>query len=86
MRNDLLQKNIDLEAVEYALRKSDKPYLTWKIHMLLFFAETTKGYYDNFYNQKNDTIKAFISLSFYFFRSIVKLIKGKFLIKVYKIA
>lgn len=77
----IIQKKLDLEAIEFALRFSNKDnLLTKKIHMLIYILESKQKYNDLFLNYEKNFLKGFSLLIFYTLRSIYLLSKGKYLI------
>lgn len=83
---DLILRKADIEAIEMAWRfKSPRNVLTKKIHVLIYLAETTPENFPVFINSKNKRFFSFIVLACQFVRSIGKFIKGKFLLKRYRL-
>ncbi len=82
----LVLKKADIEAIEFAWRlKSPTNFLTKKIHILLYLAETTPENFDRFYNLKTRKTKTWFMLFFHSLRTVYKLLKGKILLKRYKL-
>lgn len=82
----ILQRSMDVEAIEFALRRRDaRNLLTKKILILCYLTESRGAYYGNFVNDQHRPIKAFISLSLETCRSLYKLLKGIWLIRMYDV-
>ena len=80
----LVTKKADIEAVEMAWRfRSPRNVLSKKIHILIYLAETTPENFPLFFNTKNKRFSSLILLAWHFFRSVIKFIKGKILLKRY---
>jgi len=82
----LVFKKADIEAIEYAWRrKSPDNSLTRKIHILIYLAETTRENFDRFYNLKTRKTQTWFMLCLYSLRATYKFLKGKILLKRYKL-
>lgn len=82
----LTSKRADIEAIEIAWRfKHEYNLLTKKIHILLYVSEAVPQNYELFINEKNRKFISFFSISFNFFRSVYKFLKGKILLKRYRL-
>ena len=82
----LVTARADIEAAELAWRylSADNP-LTRKIHIMLFLAETTPANYSKFFSEKNSRFTALVSLSYHTLRSVLKILKGKYLMKRWRL-
>jgi hypothetical protein len=82
----IIKHQLDLEAIEFFLRlqKGDNP-ITHRVNVLCYIIETTPQYYVRFHNEVNCSIKVFIAMVGYVFRSLVKLIKGAYLVWRYEL-
>lgn len=84
--NKCVSKIYDLEALEFASRRSGKlPVLTLKFKIMLYLAETVPENYSQYINEKDAFISGFFRLMVSVFRSIYKYIKGICLLVIYKI-
>ena len=82
----IVELSMDVEAVEFALRRSSpQNLLTKKLLILCYLAEPRKDYFTTFVNEKNQPVRAFFELSLYTLRSLYKLLKGRCLIWIYDV-
>ena len=82
----ILERSMDVEAIEFALRRSiPQNILTKKLLILCYLAESRKDYFATFVNEQNQPFRAFFELSFHTFRSLYKLLKGRSLIWIYDV-
>lgn len=82
----ILQRSLDVEAIELALRrKNSQNLLTKKLLILCYLTESRNAYFKTFVNEQYRPVSAFIKLSFATFRSVYKLVKGHCLIRLYGI-
>ena len=82
----ILQRSLDVEAIEFALRRRDpQNLLTKKLLILCYLTEPRSAYFSAFVNEEHQPVKAFIKLSFATFRSVYKLLKGHLLIRIYDV-
>jgi hypothetical protein len=72
----VLREGLDLEAVEYALRRRD-PSITRKVQILLYVVETLPQYQDDLLNDRDRRLEGWTRLAVATFRSLWKLIKGR---------
>lgn len=72
----VLREGLDLEAVEYALRRRD-PSITRKVQILLYVVETLPRYQDDLLNDRDRRLEGWTRLAAATFRSLWKLIKGR---------
>ena len=80
----IVERSLDVEAIEFALRRSNpQNLLTKKLLILCYLTESRSAYFTTFVNEQHQPVKGFIKLSFATFRSVYKLLKGRFLIRVY---
>ncbi|MFC2166795.1 hypothetical protein ACFLQZ_02400 [Acidobacteriota bacterium] len=76
-----LQRGLDLEALEFALRIIKKKHiLVKKIKILVYISESFCAYYSTFVNERPQRGKAFALLSYHLIRSAYKFLKGSFLL------
>src|SRR5258705_5622799 len=77
----ILQQSMDVEAIEFALRRRiPQNILTKKLLILCYLAESRNDYFATFVNEQPQPFRAFSELSLYTFRSLYKLLKGRCLI------
>lgn len=82
----ILQRSMDVEAIEFALRRTNpRNILTKKVLILCYLTEVRRAYYDDFVNEQYRPVGAFISLSLETCRSVYKLVKGLWLIRMYDV-
>jgi len=82
----ILQRSLDVEAIEFALRRRNpQNLLTKKLLILCYLTESRGAYFTTFVNEQYRPVSAFIKLSFATFRSVYKLVKGQCLIRMYGI-
>jgi hypothetical protein len=76
----LLTSGVDLEAVEYALRKKNPANpLTERFRVLCYLVEARPEYFDRFVAERRSFFSGVLALAFHTVRSIYKAIKGGFL-------
>ena len=84
--DSILERSLDVEAIEFALRLKDpQNLLTKKLLILCYLAESRSAYFSTFVNEEHQPARAFIKLSLTTFRSVYKLLKGHLLIRIYDI-
>jgi len=82
----ILQRSLDVEAIEFALRRRNpQNLLTKKLLILCYLTESRGAYFTTFVNEQYRPVRAFIKLSFVTLRSLYKLVKGQCLIRMYGI-
>lgn len=82
----ILERSLDVEAIEFALRRrSPQNLLTKKLLILCYLTESRSAYFTTFVNEQYAPIRGFIKLLFATFRSMYKLVKGQCLIRIYGI-
>jgi hypothetical protein len=82
----LIRKSLDLEAIEFALRrKSPHNSLSKKMQILCYLAECRGAYFSDFVNEEKQPVRAFMLMAFHTFRSVYKLAKGSCLIRLYHV-
>ncbi len=82
----ILQRSMDVEAIEFALRQqTPQNLLTKKLLILCYLAESRRDYFATFVNEQDRPFKAFFELSLYTCRSLYKLLKGRCLIWMYDV-
>lgn len=83
----IIKKRLDLESIEFALRKKYAfNEVSQRLHILFYLTECKPEFYAHYINEKTSFIKGFTLLAIFTLRSIGKLIKGRILIRRYKIA
>ena len=82
----LIADGVDLEAVELALRKKN-PFntLTARFRALCYLVEARPEYFDRFIAERRRFVCGALALAFHAARSMVKSIKGGFLLRKYGI-
>jgi hypothetical protein len=80
-----VQYRLDVEAVELALRRPIAHLLTRKLQALALLAEATEGYHDYFANRRGTRVLAFAALTAAVLRTMVKKLKGLYLVRRYKL-
>lgn len=85
--NTIIQKKLDIEAIELVIRrKHNKHPLSKKIHTLCYLVENHYCYSSMFINETDCTLKAWFALIVEIaLHSIFKFIKGKYLLWRYDI-
>ena len=82
----ILKRSLDVEAIEFALRRRNpQNLLTKKLLILCYLTESRSAYFATFVNEQYRPVRSFIKLSFATFRSVYKLVKGQCLIRMYGI-
>lgn len=82
----IIDKSLDLEAIEYALRlKFRDNLITKKIHILSYLLEANRDYNSLYFNEKAGFLKGFIILGYHVVRSCYLFIKGSYLINRYNL-
>lgn len=82
----ILQRSLDVEAIEFALRRRNpQNLLTKKLLILCYLTESRSAYFTTFVNEQYAPIRGLIKLLFATFRSVYKLVKGQCLIRIYGI-
>ena len=82
----ILERSLDVEAIEFALRRRDpQNLLTKKLLILCYLAEARSAYFSTFVNEERQPVRAFLKLSLATFRSVYKLLKGHLLIRIYDV-
>ena len=82
----IIERSLDVEAIEFALRRRNpQNLLTKKLLILCYLAESRSAYFTTFVNQEHQPVKGFIKLSIATLRSVYKLLKGHFLIRIYDV-
>jgi len=76
-----VELGLDLEALEIALRYSDKNHiLVRKLKILVHITEAFGAYRRRFVNEHPQRLRAITVLAFHGFRTVSKFLKGKFLL------
>ena len=82
----IVTRSIDIEAVEFALRRrTPDNVLSKKFLILCYLAEARSDHFEDFVNDRNRPLIAILQLSLHTLRSVYKLIKGNFLIWKYDV-
>jgi hypothetical protein len=82
----IVEKGVDLEAVEYVWRlKKKNNLLTQKLGILLFVCEVFPQYQNSYLNFCDNRLAIF-ELFFYLFRSFYKAVKGLIIFNIYSFA
>ncbi|MBE0460732.1 MAG: hypothetical protein IBX60_03760 [Candidatus Aminicenantes bacterium] len=83
--NRALEKISDLEALEFASRYRNRlPLLVLKFKLMVYLAETTPENLGFYVNRKDRRLIGYISIAYGGLRSMVKFIKGMFLLRILK--
>lgn len=82
----IVQRSMDVEAIEFALRRrTPQNLLTKKLLILCYLAESRSDYFATFVNEQHRPVRAILTLSLYTLRSLYKLLKGRCLISIYHV-
>ena len=82
----ILSRNLDAEAIEYALRlRKGNPALTQKFQILFYLVEVRSAYYPRFVNERPAAARAAWEMLGGVLRSLVKFVKGSYLIRRYRL-
>ena len=82
----ILSRNLDAEAIEYALRlRQGDPALTQKFQILFYLVEIRSAYYSRFVNERPGAARASWEMLRGLLRSLVKFVKGNYLIRRYRL-
>jgi hypothetical protein len=82
----LLERRVDLEALEIALRRrSQGNPLTQRFHVLCYLVEARPDYFDRFVNERPRFASGVLTLVLHVARSAYKLIKGGCLLWVHHV-
>jgi len=82
----ILKRSLDVEAIEFALRRTNpQNLLTKKLLILCYLTESRSAYFAAFVNEQYRPLRSFIKLCLATFRSVYKLVKGQCLIRMYGI-
>lgn len=76
----ILQKKLDVEAIEFASRRR-KTILSQKMHMMCFVAEQSPSLLPHFINKRTIRLHAFVELGVAGIRSAWKLLYGVYLVR-----
>ena len=80
----ILSRNLDAEAIEYALRlRKGDPALTQKFQILFYLVEVRSAYYPRFVNERPGAARAAWEMLQAVQHSLVKFVKGFYLIRRY---
>jgi hypothetical protein len=78
----LIGAGVDLEAVEYALRKKNPANpLTDRFRVLCYLVEARPEYLARFVAERRRFVPGVLALAFHSVRSILKAIQGRFLVR-----
>lgn len=82
----ILSRNLDAEAIEYALRlRKGNPALTQKFQILFYLVEVRSAYYPRFVNERAGAARAAWEMLQGVLRSLAKFPKGCYLIRRYRL-
>lgn len=82
----IIERKLDVEAVECAMRHRDPGnLLTCKLQVLLYLVEVRRGYYRLFFNEKSTPIAGKVRICLAVIRSAYKIVKGHVLIRRHKL-
>lgn len=82
----ILKRSMDVEAIEFALRRrTPQNLLTKKLLILCYLAESRSDYFATFVSEQHQPFRAFFKLSLHSLRSVYKLLKGSCLIWMYDV-
>ena len=82
----LIERNIDLEAVEFALRRRNPANsLTQRFRVLCYLAEARPEYFHRFVNESPARVAGPLTLGFLTLRSLYKLAKGRVLLWIHHV-
>ena len=82
----IMEKRLDVEAVEVALRNKKSPHLlSQKMQALAYLAEATEGYYGYFVNESESRVPGFLTVAYQVLRTAYKKAKGKLLVWRYRL-
>lgn len=85
--SELVDRGVDLEAMEFAWRLKDaRNPLTRKVHIMIYLAEAIPVNFPAFFNSRRRRFGALFILFRHFLRSVYKGVKGLVLLKRWKIA
>ncbi len=88
-RNDLarlMERHVDLEAMEVALRRRNPDNsLTQRFRVLCYLAEARPEYFDRFVNETPAFVVGALTLGFLTLRSLYKLVKGDLLLRIHDV-
>ena len=77
----VIQLGFDLEALEIALRFSNRYHLlVRKTKILVYITEAFDAYRPHFVNEDSQRLRAMVTLTFHGLRTASKFLKGKFLL------
>ncbi len=82
----ILSRNLDAEAIEYVLRlRKGNPALTQKFQILFYLVEVRSAYYGCFVNERPGSVRAAWEMLLAVVRSLVKFVKGCYLVRRYRL-
>lgn len=82
----LIERGIDLEALELALRRrTPANALTQRFHALCYLVEVRPEYYARFVNEPSRFASGVLTLALQAARSVYKLLKGRCLLWIYHV-
>lgn len=83
----MIERGTDIEALEFAWRiKNPLNILSGKFQIMFYIAEARTENFNSFFNRKNARIAVYFILGFQALRSVLKFIKGFFILKRWKLA
>jgi hypothetical protein len=82
----IVTRGLDAGAIELALRRTNPlNLLTQKMCVLVYLAEARSDAYDSFVLERDRRFVAFVRMAFGVVRSVVKLLRGLYLTRVYRL-
>jgi hypothetical protein len=82
----LIERGVDLEALELALRRRARVNaLTQRFQVLCYLAEARPEYYSRFVNEPPRFLVGWLTLGLHTARSVYKLIKGQWLLRIHDV-
>lgn len=82
----LIERGVDVEALELALRRVARVNaLTQRLHVLCYLVEIRAESFPLFVNERSSLLGGWFALGWHTVRSFCKLIKGRWLMRVYHV-
>jgi hypothetical protein len=83
----LIERRVDLEAMEAALRrKSPVNSLTQRFHTLCYLVEVRPEYFDRFVNERPAHAAGIVTLGLHTLRALYKMVKGGLLLRIHHVS
>jgi hypothetical protein len=80
----IVARRLDVEAIELVLRRT-RPALTRKLRVLLYLAEARPSHYPRLVNEADRPVRAWLSLGGAMLRTGFKYVKGRLLLRRYRV-